>query len=194
MKNQWKWAGYSVAAAALGLGAYLLGIQLAGNFAIVVPGEIYRSNQPSAPELTDYSKRYGIKAVLNLRGAAKGSTWYKEEIAAAGSLGLVHIDFGMNAGKELSVEEMQKLAAILRDAPKPLLIHCRSGSDRTGLASVIYLNKVANVDEEEAEQQLSIRFGHIGLPLLSATYAMDASWEKFEQPPGQAHPPSSGRS
>ncbi len=70
--------------------------------------------------------------------------------------------------------------AILKDAKHPILIHCRSGADRTGLASVIYLAKVAKVDEEVAERQLSVRYGHIGIPLLSPTYAMDESWEALE--------------
>jgi hypothetical protein len=36
------------------------------------------------------------------------------------------------------------------------------------------------MDEDTAEHQLSIRFGHLGIPYLSAAYAMDKSWEKIE--------------
>lgn len=84
-------------------------------------------------------------------------------------------------GGLLGGDEARQLATLLRDAPKPLLIHCRSGSDRTGLASAIYLNQVANIDQETAERQLSLRFGHIGIPLVSPTYAMDESWERLEK-------------
>jgi hypothetical protein len=36
------------------------------------------------------------------------------------------------------------------------------------------------MDEETAEGQLSIYFGHIGIPYLSSAYAMDESWEILE--------------
>ncbi len=37
-----------------------------------------------------------------------------------------------------------------------------------------------NVPSEEAETQLSFRFGHIGIPFLSAAYAMDITWKEQE--------------
>jgi protein tyrosine/serine phosphatase len=69
----------------------------------------------------------------------------------------------------------------MRDAPKPILIHCQAGADRTGLVSVLYLQQIAGIDEETAEEQLSVRFGHIGIPYLSSTFAMDRSWENLEK-------------
>ena len=69
---------------------------------------------------------------------------------------------------------------LCHDAPRPILIHCRSGADRTGLASVVYLARVAHADEETAERQLSIRYGHFAVPFFSSAYAMDESWEDME--------------
>lgn len=166
--------------AVIAAGVYLGGIQLTGNFHEVMPGQLYRSNQPSASQIARYSGEYGIKTIINLRGVGETDEWYQEEKTAADHLGLVHIDFPMSASKQLTMAESNKLIEIMRDAPKPILIHCRSGSDRTGLASVIYLNRIAGVDEAVAENQLSIRFGHIGIPYLSRTYAMDETWEKLE--------------
>lgn len=37
------------------------------------------------------------------------------------------------------------------------------------------------IDEETAEKQLSIRFGHVGIPFLSPAFAMDESWEALEE-------------
>ncbi|MDQ0318458.1 protein tyrosine/serine phosphatase [Pararhizobium capsulatum DSM 1112] len=181
MRKMLKWSGISACLAGIGLGAYLVGIQLTGNFAVVVPGEVYRSNQPSASEIADYAQLYDIKSIVNLRGSDDKAAWYKDEVTAAKGLGLTHIDFKMSADQELTLEEARQLTAILRDAPKPLLIHCRSGADRTGLASVIYLNRIAKVDESTAERQLSIRFGHVGIPFFSPTYAMDETWERIEK-------------
>lgn len=167
-------------AGGLSLGAYLGILQLTGNFHEVVAGELYRSNQPSATQIASYVKNYGIRTIVNLRGKNDGAGWYGEEIAKASELGLAHVDFRMSASRELSMDEIARLTSLMRDLPKPILIHCQSGSDRTGLASAIYLNQITGMDAEEAEGQLSIRYGHFGIPYLSAAYPMDESWEKLE--------------
>lgn len=180
MRITLKMVGLGFISCALVVGGYLLTIQLTGNFYEVVPGELYRSNQPTAAQIADYKRRYGIKTIINLRGSSEDAAWYRDEIAAAASLGVKHIDFRMSAQKQLTLAETGELLAVMRDVPKPLLIHCKSGSDRTGLASVIYLQQIAKVKEETAEQQLSLRFGHIGIPFLSPAYAMDENWENLE--------------
>nr|WP_234894951.1 tyrosine-protein phosphatase [Sinorhizobium meliloti] len=60
----------------------------------------------------------------------------------------------------------------MQTAPKPILIHCQAGADRTGLAAMLYLQQIAGIDEEISERQLSVRYGHIGLPYISAAFAM----------------------
>ena len=164
----------------LGLGLYLGAIQLSGNFAPVVAGEVYRSNQATAARLARYRDSYGIRTVLNLRGASPGSDWYDEEVRAAAALGMTLIDFPLSASRELTETQIRDLTRILRDAPKPLLIHCRSGADRTGLASVIYQAVIKGMDEDRAESQLSLRFGHFSVPVLSQAWPMDQTWERIE--------------
>ncbi len=68
----------------------------------------------------------------------------------------------------------------MRDAPKPLLIHCLAGADRTGLASALYVAGVEGRGELAAEWQLSIAYGHVGVPVLSRAWAMNQTWEKME--------------
>ena len=85
-----KLAGLAGCAAAVGLGTYLFAIQATGNFAEVVPGTLYRSNQPTALHVADYAERYGIKTIVNLRGSSEDATWYKSEVAAARSLNIKH--------------------------------------------------------------------------------------------------------
>ncbi|TCM55134.1 protein tyrosine/serine phosphatase [Rhizobium sp. PP-F2F-G48] len=165
--------------ATLMTGIHFSRIILTDNFHEVVPGQLYRSAQPSGADLSDYKSRYGIRTVVNLRGEGR-SAWYREEAETTAREGMVLINFRMSAYRALTLEESRALVAILRDAPKPILIHCKSGADRTGLASVIYESQIAGKDEKTAERQLSIAFGHFAVPFLSSAYAMDESWKDFE--------------
>lgn len=183
MRRFWKCSFWGMGIAVLAAGGYLYAIQLLGNFHEVVAGQLYRSNQPSNEQLVRYTKDHGIRTVINLRGANESKAWYRDEVETARELGLNHIDFGMSASRELDMNRVNELVAIMRDAPKPILIHCKAGADRTGLATALYLSRVAKLDEEQAESQLSFRFGHIGIPYLSETYAMDRTWENAEKMP-----------
>lgn len=171
--------GGVVLALALCGGGYLGALQLTGNFHPVVPGSLYRSAQPTTADIAHYRKTYGIKTIINLRGENAGSPWYDAEIAEAKQLGIAHVDFGMSAGRELTRTEAADLVAILERAEKPVLIHCKAGADRSGLASALYVAAVAKLGEAAAEHQISIRYGHISLP-VSATYAMDRTFEALE--------------
>ncbi|MBB3658526.1 protein tyrosine/serine phosphatase [Rhizobium sp. BK650] len=160
-------------------GAYLGYLQLSTNVHAVVEGEVYRSAQPSPAKLGELVKEYGIKSVLNLRGDDTGAAWYDNEVAAAKGLNVQHIDFRMSATKELSIDEGRQLMAIMAAAPKPLLIHCKAGADRTGLASAIYVAGVAKEGEMAAESQISLTYGHLSLFFIGA-YAMDETFERLE--------------
>ncbi|MFB2552074.1 tyrosine-protein phosphatase [Ensifer soli] len=150
-----------------------------GNFHTVVPGEVYRSAQLTPEALTAINKTYGIGTVLNLRGESRGAPWYDRELEATRALGIDHVDFGMSANRKLSQAEAQALIAVMRAAKKPLLIHCKAGADRTGLAAALYLAAIDGAGEEAAEGQISINYGHISLPYVGA-YAMDETFEDME--------------
>lgn len=159
-------------------GGYLAQLQIRGNFHPVLPDEAYRSAQPDAEDLRIWAERTGIRSVVNLRGRHVGAGWYDEEIAASEALGLAHYDFGMSASKGLDQAGAEALIAVLRDAPKPILIHCKSGSDRTGLAAALYLADRGH-PEDAAEAQISIRYGHVSVP-YTAAWPIDVSWESLE--------------
>ena len=135
-------------------------IDQGGNFRTVSPGQVYRSGQLTEKQLAEYAGEYGIKSVLNLRGRNEHADWWKEEVAAAGRLGLKHYDLGLSARKEPTEKEIQELVAILQEAPKPLLIHCAGGADRSGLVSAIYLYRFEGYSYEKARKQLSVIYGH----------------------------------
>lgn len=180
MRQLLVWALAFVVVPLAAIGIYLGYLQISGNFHTVTPNQLYRSAQPTAAELKDYAKRYGIRTVLNLRGEHPNASWYEDEVSESRLLGIGHIDFRMSASKELSKAEIERLVTILQQAPKPMLIHCQSGADRSGLVAAIFLNRINGVDLESAEGQISLYYGHIGVPYLSSTYAMDRNWERLE--------------
>lgn len=164
----------------LSCAAYAGLLQVTGNFHPVIEGQLYRSAQPVSDDIASYVRNHGIRTVINLRGTHPGTTWYDDEIAATKALGVAHIDFGMSAAKIISPEKADRLVALMASAPKPILIHCYSGADRSGLAAALYVRKIAGLEEGKAEGQLSFYYGHVGIPVVSAAYAMDRSWEDIE--------------
>lgn len=169
-----------VGAAVLGLGVYLGYLQLVGNFHEVLPGKFYRSAQLSPEDLGKYIDEYKIKTVINLRGGNPNAAWYRAEEAMVTEHGAKELNFEMSARKPLGLDRTFQLLDLMRSAEGPVLVHCRSGADRTGFATVLYLQQIAGVDEETAEWQLSPLFGHLNLPFLKE-YAMDDTWEAFEK-------------
>jgi protein tyrosine/serine phosphatase len=161
------------------LAAYAGVLQLYGNFHTVIAGELYRSAQPTSAQLERYVRDHGIETVINLRGE-NTADWYKQEIATSEKLGVKRIDFRMSASEELNPERAAELVALMKSAPKPILIHCQAGADRSGLASALYSRWVAQKGENFAEGQLSFFYGHVGLPYVSRAWPMDESWEKLE--------------
>ena len=72
-----------------------------GNFHTVVPGTLYRSGQLTEGQWAAYIHHYGIKSVLNLRGAHRASAWYQGEVRTAAQHGVAHYDVHMSAIREL---------------------------------------------------------------------------------------------
>lgn len=174
-----RWGLAACGALAAAVGAYAATLVSTGNFHELVPSEAFRSAQPSQELILRLRREHGLATILNLRGASVGRPWYDDEAKAARAAGVQLISFRMSAATELTPDEVRRLIAIMRDAPKPILIHCRSGADRTGIASALYLAALKGADEERAEWQLSPLYGHVafyGLP----SFAMDRTWEATE--------------
>ena len=172
----------SLAGAVLGIalaaGGWAWGLQLTGNIHTVEDGVLYRSAQLNGAKLAEVLTTHGIRTVINLRGDGPGKWWYDNELEITAAHGVSHFDVNMNAKTEPDSKTVTRLLEIMRTAPRPILIHCNSGSDRAGLASALYQRIVKGQPAEKAANQLSFRYGHF--PWLgSDTDAMDRTFLRY---------------
>ena len=118
-----------------------------------VNDEIYRSAQPDEDEMSSMSTFECIKSVLNLR--EKHSD--KDEI---GKLKLTLYEIPL-AARRVTESDLVRILRTVKNAPKPILIHCRHGSDRTGavVAACRIVFENWSVDQAVAELE-DPKFGH----------------------------------
>jgi len=138
-----------------------------GNLGVVAPGMVYRSAQP----VGDWAGRVRdgkLASVLNLRGGSDSDPWYRAEVEATRSLEVDFYDLPMSATSRPTRKQLLTVLDLFDHCRYPLLIHCKSGSDRTGLASALYLMSKEGQPPEVAEAAFSIYFGHI--PILGTRH------------------------
>jgi protein tyrosine/serine phosphatase len=163
-------------------GAYIANVVVRGNFQPITEGEAYRSGQINKSKLEHYLKEYHIKSVLNLRGVNSGADWYEDEIAVCGRLSVRHYDLAMTSSDKPNPDVVSRLMTIFSEAPRPVLIHCKSGSDRSGLVAALWKMVVDGEPKSIAEKQLSIRYGHFPVGQTAILDDFFESWDPAEAP------------
>ncbi len=154
-----------------------------GNFGVVDEGLAYRSAQPTEglPALIAQKQ---IATVLNLRGGSDSDPWYVAEVAETKRLGVDFYDFPLVATVRPTRRQLLTVLDILDRCKYPLLIHCKSGSDRTGLVSALYLMSRKGVEPLRAEAEFTLHYGHV--PLLGTRHLHEpvleyAAWLKTHE-------------
>ncbi len=112
-----------------------------------VSPDLYRSAQPTKGGFKS-AEALGIKTVISLR-----QTELDTDLNSADgtNLNLIHVPL---VTSKISDENIIEVMKILRDAPRPILIHCRHGADRTGLMSAMYRLIFQNWDKSCAKEEL----------------------------------------
>lgn len=146
--------------ALLGGGAFLYQRYVRLNFATVVEGQAYRSAQPTPDALRKWHDEFGLRTVVNLRGRYNDEE-YKRETETARQLGMEMISIRMSAESHPSAVDLRTLVRALEEAPRPILLHCKAGADRTGFASVLAAMALGGEDFESARRHLTWRHLHI---------------------------------
>ena len=114
---------------------------------------VWRSNQPSKARLQKLHDM-GIRTILNLRGQDKFS-FYLFERESCADLGITLIDHKIYARSLVPRAQYLALFDIFDRLEKPFLLHCKSGADRAGLASALWLMHKEGVSVQDARAMLS---------------------------------------
>jgi protein tyrosine/serine phosphatase len=94
-----------------------------------VSDELFRCEQPTIADLADLQS-LGVRSILNLRK-------HHDDPDGFAAAGLKLLAEPMNAG-EVTEDLLVSALRQFRDAPKPVLVHCWHGSDRTGVFVAVY--------------------------------------------------------
>lgn len=130
-----------------------------------ISAEMWRSYQPSPAQVAAWADR-GIKTIINLRGtihwregAQPGFYWLEKEACA--KHGITLIDFRAFSREAPKREFVLEFDEILSRIEYPVMMHCKSGADRAGIASTLYRFLREGVSLDDALGQLTHQYGHV---------------------------------
>lgn len=107
---------------------------------------LYRSEQPSQVDFIQLEK-IGIKSVLNLR-------FNHNDLKLKNNSHLMYLHYPLKTTK-ITETNIIELLSIIRDTPKPILIHCKHGADRTGIVIAFYRIVFQNWTKYDAIQEMT---------------------------------------
>jgi len=124
-----------------------------------VSPSMWRGAQPTSWQVRGLA-RQGVKTIVNLRGKRDCATYLFEQRAARES-GIALIDFVATSREPPSRATLHAAKRLFETIRYPALMHCKSGADRAGIMSALYLFLHEGRPVEEAKRQLSLKYGHV---------------------------------
>lgn len=94
-----------------------------------ISDDLYRSAQPESAGFSEL-EQLGVRSVLNLRE-------HHRDMRKARHTKLHLMAYPVAAG-EMIAADVENCLALVASAPKPVLVHCWHGSDRTGIVAAAY--------------------------------------------------------
>lgn len=125
-----------------------------------ISDEMWRANQPSPRQIEAYQKARGLKTIVNLRGVSSRGYYVLEQDACA-RLGIKLVDYQVFSRDTPTPEAVLGTRDLFAHMAYPALLHCKSGADRAGLMSALYMLARQNQTVEQAKTQLGFRYLHI---------------------------------
>jgi protein tyrosine/serine phosphatase len=139
-----------------------------------ISDELVRTNQPWPHQLAAWKAR-GIKTIVNLRGGFDAS-FHALEKDACRRLGLEMVDFTVTSREVPSRDRVLGAKRMFDTIAYPALMHCKSGADRAGIMSVLYMHFRKGQTIREAMDQLHLRYLHVR---QGKTGVLDYTFERY---------------
>jgi protein tyrosine/serine phosphatase len=168
--------------------AYYFYLKEQGNFHAITAGEAYRSALLDKDELEHYVNKYNIKSILNLRGENMAGQWYLDEVRISAEHDIKHYDISISARSPISDYNVQRILKVFKEAPRPILIHCQYGADRSGLVAAMWKVVVDKEPKAVARKQLSLLYGHIPIGPTAIMDRFFLEWVPPQEQNEKKHP------
>ncbi len=124
---------------------------LAKRFAVVVPGQLYRSGYLEQWPLARVIRKYRLKTVLTLMTNEPDMPYQQKEEALLKREGVALVRVGMPGDGCADFDLLDRAAeAIADESRRPLLVHCAAGVCRTGAAYAAWRMKYCGWDVDQA--------------------------------------------
>lgn len=127
------------------------------NFRSVEETQFYGSRQMSPQRLEHVIGRLGVNTVINLRGEHPGADWYDMEVEVCRKESAALHNFTWTKDKIPDPESLARFITLIETGKKPILAHCRGGSQETAVAAAVYL-LLRGKDTATARKQLGPLF------------------------------------
>jgi len=135
--------------------------------------EMVRANQPWPFQVKTWAER-GIRTIVNLRVGIDAHHVLEQE--ACDKYGVKQVRFVVTALQAPTREQVLGAKQLFDEIEYPAMMHCKSGADRAGLMSALYLHFRQRRPISEAMRQLDFRYGHVRGP---NTGVLDYCFEKY---------------
>jgi protein tyrosine/serine phosphatase len=145
------------------------------NLATPVTPRAWRSGQ-LWPRHVKLAKERGVKTIINLRGARDCGAYVLEREACE-KYDVTMIDMPLESRSAPQVDRLNRANEVFNSVEYPILLHCKSGADRVGIGTALYMMLKEGRPVSEAKEQLSLRFGHVR---QAKTGVLDAFLEEYE--------------
>lgn len=141
-----------------------------------VSDELWRSSQPIPSDIR-WARRRGVRTIISLRHSSNFGAWpLMRETCESKGLNLVNLP--LFSREPPSREAVHFAKTLFEQIEYPALMHCKSGADRAGMGSALYVLLRKGGSADDAIRQLNWRFGHFS---FAKTGVLDAFLQRFKR-------------
>ncbi|MDP8921100.1 MAG: sulfur transferase domain-containing protein [Pseudomonadota bacterium] len=141
-----------------------------------VTDRLWRSAQPAPHQIAALAAE-GVRTIINLRGGREHGSWQLQKEACE-RLGIHLVEFVVRSRGAPDRDTLLKAKDFFDKVEYPAVLHCKSGADRAGFVAALHLVVYEGKSIDEAQRQLSMRFGHFR---FSKTGILDAFFDMYRR-------------